>query len=160
MAYSPLGNPAAPPTRKWEKDSVPLIKGNNLPPVTVPIRPLELSNTRKSLNSILVPFPVREIFLVQFLKGENSDPTVALIAESHGKTSAQVLIRYAIDRGLIVIPKSVTPERLAANADVFDFQLSNDEVSTLLGLERGFRVVEIEANKNHKYYPWRENYAE
>merc|ERR1712227_119462 len=114
MAYSPLGNPAAPPTRKWEKNSVPLIK----------------------------------------------DPTVALIAESHGKTSAQVLIRYAIDRGLIVIPKSVTPERLAANADVFDFELSKDEVSTLLGLERGFRVVEIEANKNHKYYPWRENYAE
>ena len=108
----------------------------------------------------LPPFPVREISLVQFLKGENSDPTVALIAESHGKTSAQVLIRYAIDRGLIVIPKSVTPERLAANADVFDFQLTNDEVSTLLGLERGFRVVEIEANKNHKYYPWRENYAE
>ena len=85
---------------------------------------------------------------------------MASIAEKYNKSPAQVLIRYALDRGLIVIPKSVTPSRLAANADVFDFELDAEEVSTLLGLDRGFRVVEIAANKNHKYYPWRKNYTE
>lgn len=83
-----------------------------------------------------------------------------MIADKYNKSPAQVLIRYAIDRGLIVIPKSVTPARLAANADVFDFQLDADEVATLMGMERGFRVVEIAANKEHKYYPWADNYSE
>ena len=88
------------------------------------------------------------------------DPVVASIGESYGKTSAQVLIRYAIERGLIVIPKSVTKSRLAANADVFDFELSENDLARLKDLERGFRVVELAANKDHKYYPFRDNYSE
>ena len=88
------------------------------------------------------------------------DPIVASIGESYGKTSAQVLIRYAIERGLIVIPKSVTKSRLEANSNVFDFELSSDDKATLNGLERGFRVVELAANKDHKYYPFRDNYSE
>ena len=88
------------------------------------------------------------------------DPVVASIGESYGKTSAQVLIRYAIERGLIVIPKSVTKSRLAANADVFDFELSENDLVRLKDLERGFRVVELAANKDHKYYPFRDNYSE
>lgn len=88
------------------------------------------------------------------------DPVVASIGESYGKTSAQVLIRYAIERGLIVIPKSVTKSRLAANADVFDFELSENDLARLKDLERGFRVVELAANKDHKYYPFNDNYSE
>ena len=88
------------------------------------------------------------------------DPVVGSIGESYGKTSAQVLIRYAIERGLIVIPKSVTKSRLAANADVFDFELSENDLARLKDLERGFKVVELAANKDHKYYPFRDNYSE
>ena len=88
------------------------------------------------------------------------DPVVGSIGESYGKTSAQVLIRYAIERGLIVIPKSVTKSRLAANAEVFDFELSENDLARLKDLERGFKVVELAANKDHKYYPFRKNYSE
>ena len=94
------------------------------------------------------------------MKLKFSDPALSIIAEKYKKSPAQVLIRYALDRGLIVIPKSVTPARLTANADVFDFQLEADEVATLLALERGFQVVEIAANQEHKYFPWAENYSE
>ena len=71
-----------------------------------------------------------------------------------------MLIRYAIERGLIVIPKSVTKSRLEANADVFDFELSANDMEKLNALERGFRVVELAANQDHKYYPFRDNYTE
>lgn len=67
------------------------------------------------------------------------DPAVTAIAEAHGKTPAQVLIRWNLDLGNVVIPRSSNPERIAANADVFDFALSADETATLSGLDNGTR---------------------
>ena len=61
---------------------------------------------------------------------------VAPIAERHGRTSAQVLIRWCIEKGVPVIPKSVHRERIAENGDVFDFELSADEIATLDALDR------------------------
>lgn len=72
----------------------------------------------------------------------------------------QVLIRLAMDRGLIVIPKSTTPSRIEANAQVFDFSLSKEEVSQLMALNKNFRIVEIPQNVNLKYYPWNPDYKE
>lgn len=63
-----------------------------------------------------------------------TDPTLAEIADRFGKTPAQVIIRWHIDSGLIVIPKSVRPERLRENIDVFDFTLDDaamDEIAAL-----------------------------
>jgi len=69
--------------------------------------------------------------------GELADPIVTGIAETHGKTPAQVLLRWALDRGDIVFPKSLRKERLAENFDVFDFSLTADEVAAIAALDKG-----------------------
>jgi diketogulonate reductase-like aldo/keto reductase len=61
------------------------------------------------------------------------------IAERHGVTPAQVVIRWHLEHEVVVIPKSANPERIAQNADVFGFSLSADEVATLDGLGSGAR---------------------
>ncbi|MEP9382252.1 aldo/keto reductase [Nocardioides sp. KR10-350] len=69
--------------------------------------------------------------------GELTDPVVTTIAEKHGKSPAQVLLRWQLDLGNIVFPKSTRKERLAENFDVFDFALSEDEIASLGALDRG-----------------------
>jgi diketogulonate reductase-like aldo/keto reductase len=59
------------------------------------------------------------------------EPSVKKLADKYGKTPAQVLIRWSLDKGFIPLPKSVTPNRIVANADVFDFSLTGEEVRAL-----------------------------
>ena len=65
---------------------------------------------------------------------------LAEIAEAHGKTIAQVIIRWHLQSGLIVIPKSVTPSRIAENADIYDFSLSGEEMARIDGLNQDWRT--------------------
>ncbi|MBO0677257.1 aldo/keto reductase [Mycolicibacterium sp. S2-37] len=67
------------------------------------------------------------------------NPTVTAVAEAHGKTPAQVLIRWSIQLGNVVIPRSATPERIVSNLDVFDFELTDEQMATLNGLDEGTR---------------------
>lgn len=67
------------------------------------------------------------------------DPAVAEIAASHGVTPAQAIIRWHLQIGNAVIPKSVRPERLASNLDVYGFELADDELAAIAALERGQR---------------------
>jgi len=67
------------------------------------------------------------------------NPTIVSVAEAHGKTPAQVLIRWSIQLGNIVIPRSSSPERVKLNLEVFDFELTDDEMATLNGLDDGTR---------------------
>jgi 2,5-diketo-D-gluconate reductase A len=67
------------------------------------------------------------------------NPTIATIAQAHDKTAAQALIRWSIQLGNVVIPRSANPERITSNLDVFDFELSDDEMATLNGLDDGTR---------------------
>ena len=67
------------------------------------------------------------------------DPHITAIANRHGRTNAQVLLRWAVQHGLVVIPKSAHPDRIAENARIFDFELSSEEVTELDGLHDGFR---------------------
>ena len=64
------------------------------------------------------------------------NPTIAEIARKHGKQPAQVIIRWHIQEGLIVIPKSTHEERIRANLEVFDFALDSDDMRRIAGLDR------------------------
>ncbi len=68
------------------------------------------------------------------------DPALVAIAAAHGKTTAQVVLRWHLQLGNVVFPKSVTPARIAENLDVFDFELSAAELESIAGLERGERT--------------------
>jgi 2,5-diketo-D-gluconate reductase A len=67
-------------------------------------------------------------------------PTITGIADANGKTPAQVIIRWHLQIGNIVIPKSVNPERIASNFDVFNFELSEDDVTSISSLDNGTRL--------------------
>jgi diketogulonate reductase-like aldo/keto reductase len=68
------------------------------------------------------------------------DPVLGEIAEAHGKTAGQVVLRWHIQLGNVVFPKSSTPERIRENFDIFDFELSADEMARIESLDRGERV--------------------
>jgi diketogulonate reductase-like aldo/keto reductase len=67
------------------------------------------------------------------------DPVLARIAAEHGKTPAQVMLRWHLQEGRSAIPKSVKPERIAANFDVFDFDLTDDQLRAIDGLNTDVR---------------------
>jgi 2,5-diketo-D-gluconate reductase A len=68
------------------------------------------------------------------------DPQLAELAERHGKSPAQVVLRWHVQQGNIVFPKSSNPQRVRENIDVFDFELSADEVAVVDGLDTGTRM--------------------
>ena len=75
-----------------------------------------------------------------FAEGRNnlfSDPTLSAIGEAHDKSVAQVVLRWLIQRDIVVIPKSVRAARMAENFDVFDFDLAGDEMAQIAALDTG-----------------------
>jgi 2,5-diketo-D-gluconate reductase A len=68
------------------------------------------------------------------------DPTVDDIARRYGKAPAQVILRWHIERGDIVFPKSVTPARIRENIDIFDFELTGEDVEAISALNRNQRT--------------------
>lgn len=85
-------------------------------------------------------------------EGPLSDPLVKQIALKHSVSPAQVLIRYCIDKGYSALPKSVTPERIKENAQVFHFKLTPEEVKSLDGLERGLRTCDLSFFSGQPFY--------
>jgi 2,5-diketo-D-gluconate reductase A len=75
-----------------------------------------------------------------FAEGKNdlfTNPTLTEIGGAYGKSVAQVVLRWLIQRDVVVIPKSVRPDRMAENLDVFDFQLTDDEMTRISALDTG-----------------------
>src|SRR6476469_5239546 len=68
------------------------------------------------------------------------DPTVLAVAAAHGRTPAQVVLRWHLQRGDIVFPKSVTPSRVEENFAVFDFDLTPEDVAAITALNRDERT--------------------
>lgn len=67
------------------------------------------------------------------------DPVIGRIAAAHSKSPAQVMLRWGLQHGRSVIPKSTNPKRIAENFDVFDFQLNDDELAAIDTVETGKR---------------------
>ncbi|MGW1990224.1 aldo/keto reductase [Embleya sp. NPDC001921] len=75
-----------------------------------------------------------------FAEGRNdlfTNPVLGEIGGAHGKSAAQVVLRWLIQRDIVAIPKSVNPDRMAQNIDVFDFRLTNDQMSRIAVLDTG-----------------------
>ena len=75
-----------------------------------------------------------------FAEGRNglfTNPVLTPIAAAHGKSVGQVVLHWLTQRGVVVIPKTVRPERMAENLDVFDFELTDEEMAAIAGLDTG-----------------------
>ena len=91
-------------------------------------------------NQLMTERGVRHESWAPFAEGKNnlfSDPTLTQVSGAHGKSIAQVVLRWLIQRGVVVIPKSVRPERMTENLDVFDFELSPQEMAAIADLDTG-----------------------
>jgi len=82
------------------------------------------------------------------------DPKILAIAENHGKTAAQILLRYQVQRGIPVIPKSVTKSRILENFDVSLYELTEEEMATLDSLDRNERYLHHYWVKDHPEFPF------
>lgn len=82
------------------------------------------------------------------------DPVVKGIAEKHKKTAAQVLLRFLIQRKICVIPKSITPSRVRENFDIFDFELTKEEMTSLIALDKNERSFKFNWWEGHIEYPF------
>ena len=80
------------------------------------------------------------------------DPVVASIAKKHGKTHAQILLRWATQYGLIVIPKSANPERMRQNLSIFDFDIPDEDMRRMDALNIDYHVFPFLSGDNNNEY--------
>lgn len=95
---------------------------------------------RSEDHSVMGEYGVQHESWGPFAEGRNNmfaDPTLTAIGEAHGKSVGQVVLRWLIQRNVVVIPKSVRSERMRENFEVFDFELTVDEMSLLAGMDTG-----------------------
>ena len=95
------------------------------------------------LRKTMDEYGIRMIAWAPFAEGRNnifSNPIIGKIAENHGKTSAEVILRFLINEGAVVIPKSVHEERIRENADI-DFTLTEGEMADLRSLDEGRAMI-------------------
>lgn len=99
---------------------------------------------RKELRGVLGDYGARTMAWSPFAQGRNgffTNETLTAIGRAHGKTASQVALRYLLQLGIIVIPKSTHVERIRQNIDVFDFSLSSDEMQAIAKIDTGKALV-------------------
>lgn len=77
-----------------------------------------------------------------------NDPTLVELAKKYNKATQQVLIRYALQKGWVPLPKTDDPERIVSNADVFNFDISDEDIAVLNALDQGSAGAIVEAVEN------------
>lgn len=82
------------------------------------------------------------------------DAVVLEVAKKHNKSAAQILIKWVIQRDIICIPKSVTPARIVANSEIFDFTISDDDMAKLNGLSKGIKYVYPDRFEPSRFFPF------
>ena len=70
------------------------------------------------------------------------DPTISSIAEAHGKSSAQIILRWHLQAGNLTIPGSSNPDHIQENCEIFDFELSADEMAQLTAIDKNERFAD------------------
>lgn len=85
-----------------------------------------------------------------------NDETLINIGKKYNKTAAQVCIRWALQRDLIVLARSLKPEEILQNAQVFDFELSQEDMAEIKKLNKNLRIYSEPEFKKHKFYPFNE----
>lgn len=97
-------------------------------------------NQQRKAQEIMAKYETRIMSWGPFAEGRNNlftNPVLGSIGEKYGKSAAQVALRYLIQRGVIVIPKSVHIERMRQNMEVFDFVLADDDMTAIAALDEG-----------------------
>lgn len=82
--------------------------------------------------------------------------TINRLANKYGKTVAQILLKFHVQRGIITIPMAVTKERIEENLNIFDFEMRGDDLDSLRSLNNGQRLVNPKYIKSCKEYPFNE----
>ncbi|XP_057276574.1 aldo-keto reductase family 1 member D1 [Pezoporus wallicus] len=86
------------------------------------------------------------------------DPVLNAIGKKYNKTAAQVALRFSIQRGVVVIPKSFNPQRIKENFQIFDFSLTEKEMKEIEALNKNVRYVELLMWRDHPEYPFSDEY--
>lgn len=82
------------------------------------------------------------------------DPKVKVLANKYNKNSGQILLRFSYQNGVVVIPKSTNKERIRGNIDIFDFELTKNDMDYLNSLNDNTRLITFSNDKESKFYPF------
>ncbi|XP_031347733.1 aldo-keto reductase family 1 member B1-like [Photinus pyralis] len=86
------------------------------------------------------------------------DPRLNELAKKYSKSPAQIVLRWQIQRGVVVIPKTVHKNRMKENLDIFDFEISKDDMSVITAFNSNFRFVHFQSGSTHPLYPFNDEY--
>ncbi|XP_066136958.1 aldo-keto reductase family 1 member C15-like isoform X1 [Saccopteryx bilineata] len=86
------------------------------------------------------------------------DPTLNAIAKKHNRSAGQVALRYQVQRGVVVLAKSFNEKRIKENFQVFDFELTPEDMKAIDGLNKNYRYFKLAFAADHPYYPFSEEY--
>ena len=117
---------------------IDLIKHNEIVPAVNQVETHPFNQQVKA-REIMDKYGVHNQAWAPFAEGKNnlfSDETLKAVGDKYNKSNAQVALRYLIQRGVSVLPKTVTKERMLQNIDVFDFELSQEDMDVIAGLDK------------------------
>jgi len=117
---------------------IDLIKYNEVVPAVNQVETHPF-NQQKKAHEIMKKYGVQIQAWAPFAEGKNNlfgDETLRAVGDKYNKSNAQVALRYLIQRGVSVIPKTVNKERMIQNIDIFDFELTNDDMDMIASLDK------------------------